>query len=149
MKEITNFFQITESIATSGQPTKDQFKMIKEAGYQTVINLAMPDSDHAIPNEAELTTLLGMNYFHIPVPFDAPNHNHLQLFSELLNSLEISGFSKVWVHCVVNARVSAFMFQYLTQIKGILPEDAESPILKKWRLNMDDTWKGFLKLAIE
>ncbi|MGH1470798.1 MAG: protein tyrosine phosphatase family protein [Cellvibrionaceae bacterium] len=148
MKNITNFYQITDCIGTSGQPTEEQFILIQKNKYQSVINLAMPDSDDAIQNESQLVTQLGMNYFHIPVPFDAPTENHLQLFCELLKSLEKSGFNKTWVHCVVNARVSAFMFQYLTQEKGIAPEKAESPVLRKWKLTMDDTWKGFLKLNI-
>ena len=149
MKNITNFFQITDSIATSGQPSKEQFALIKQAGYHSVINLAMPDSDHSIPDEGQLVTLQGMNYFHLPVPFDAPTKNHLTIFAQLVSSLEKSEHNKIWIHCVVNARVSAFMFQYLTQIKHCSTEESESPILKKWKLNMDDTWKDFLSIKLE
>ena len=45
---IHNQYQLTANIASSGQPREDQFKAIAEAGYDIVINLAMPDSDHAM-----------------------------------------------------------------------------------------------------
>ena len=41
--DIHNHYRLTDSIASSGQPLEDQFKEIAEAGYEAVINLAMPD----------------------------------------------------------------------------------------------------------
>jgi hypothetical protein len=37
-----------------------------------VINLAMPNSENAIPEEGYIVTARSMTYVHIPVPFDAP-----------------------------------------------------------------------------
>ena len=106
--DIYNHYRLTDSIASSGQPLEDQFKDIAEAGYDAVINLAMPDSDHAIPTEGSIVTSLGMTYIHIPVPFDAPSEGHFAAFSGYMDTLQKK---KVWVHCVVNARVSAFLFR--------------------------------------
>jgi len=146
LSEIRNFIQLTDRVGTSGQPTKEQFSDLSQQGYSTVINLAMPDSDHAIPEEGNIVTGLGMSYFHIPVPFDKPTADHLKLFIELMKSLE---GKKVWVHCVVNMRVSAFMYQYLRHEKGYSENDAQSPILKNWLPEMDDVWSSLIKLNKE
>ena len=51
MEKFINFFQIAKNVGTAGQPTVDQFSDIAKAGYSTVVNLAMHDSDNAIPEE--------------------------------------------------------------------------------------------------
>ncbi|OGO36913.1 MAG: hypothetical protein A2W35_09915 [Chloroflexi bacterium RBG_16_57_11] len=43
-----NYLKLSESIATSGQPSEAQFAEIAQAGYQLVINLAaLPDGGNA------------------------------------------------------------------------------------------------------
>ncbi len=138
-----NFFQSTPDIGTSGQPTRGELHKIAEDGYEAVINLAMHDSDNAIPEEGSICASLGMYYFNIPVPFDEPTAEHLREFIGLMDILK---GKKVWVHCAVNARVSAFMYQYLTLTQGVAPEDATSPLLAKWRGRMDDVWQEFLAI---
>jgi len=73
----TNYYQMTESIATAGQPTQDQFLEIKETGVKVVINLAMPDGANALADEGSIVSRLGMVYIHIPVPWEAPELHHL------------------------------------------------------------------------
>ena len=63
---ILNHFQVTDDIASSGQPTVEQFDEIASGGYDTIINLAMPDHENSIANEGSLVTSLGMTYIHIP-----------------------------------------------------------------------------------
>ena len=102
MTGIRNFVQMTEAVGTSRQPTAAQFDEIAQAGYSAVVNLAMPDSDDALADEGSLVTALGMKYIHIPVPFDAPTKEHLRSFIRVMRAIDAY---KVWVHCVVNARV--------------------------------------------
>lgn len=83
IEKITNFLQISDRIASSGQPEEHQFKNIADANYQVIINLAMPDSDNAAPEEGNIVTANKMTYAHIPVPFDAPNVNHLRMFIKI------------------------------------------------------------------
>jgi Putative phosphatase (DUF442) len=80
LSEITNFVQLTEDIGTSGQPQREQFALIKDAGYDAVINLALPTSDHAIPDEGSVVTGLGMSYSHVPVVFENPTLDNLRTF---------------------------------------------------------------------
>ena len=139
-----NFHQSTEQIATSGQPDRRQFHWIADEGYEVVINLAMHDSSEAIPEEGSLVASLGMQYINIPVPFDEPTAQHLE---EFIGILKVLAKRKIWVHCEVNARVSAFMFHYLTKIKGLPNKSANSPLMLKWRPKMDDTWQEFMKIT--
>ena len=43
--KIYNYVPINDQIASSGQPSPEQFSAIKEAGYDVVINLALASSD--------------------------------------------------------------------------------------------------------
>jgi len=109
-----------------------------------VINLAMADSSHAMRDEAAIVTGLGMCYYHIPVPFDAPNVDQLREFMAVMRSLE---GKKIWVHCVRNWRVSAFMYHYLRHEKGVSLAAACSPMIDEWLPLMSDAWKVFLVMT--
>ena len=146
MENIINFYQITENIGTGGQPTIGELAKIAEANYSVVVNLAMHDSDNAISEEGDIVSSLGMKYIHIPVPFEAPTSDHLKKFFNVMDSFEDK---KVFVHCAVNARVSAFMHQYLTLKKGVSSEQASSPLLNQWLPTMDSNWKSIMELEIE
>lgn len=141
--EITNFVQLTEDIGTSGQPGREQFEAIADAGYAAVVNLALPSSDHAISDEGSVVTGLGMSYFHIPVKFEQPTVDDLRTFIGVMRSLE---GRKTWVHCVVNARVSAFLYHYLRHVRKLDEEASRSVILERWEPQMDATWRAFLAL---
>ena len=144
MDQILNFVQLTESIGTSGQPTPEQFAEIAAAGYSAVVNLALPDSHNAVANEGSLVTATGMTYVQIPVKWESPTLADLQRFIKTMRTFE---GERVFVHCAMNMRVSAFMYHSLTVEKGLSPASARSPILKKWEPKMDDVWKGFLALS--
>ena len=146
MENIINFYQITENVGTGGQPTISQLAEIAEANFSAIVNLAMHDSDNAIPEEADIVSSLGMKYIHIPVPFEAPTSNHLKEFFNVMDSFEEK---KVFVHCAVNARVSAFMHQYLTLKKKVSSEKATSPLLHQWLPKMDSNWKFIMDLEID
>ena len=72
LTRIRNFLRIDDRLATSGMPQPDDFAALRQAGFDVVINLALPTSDNALPNEGELVSAQGMTYIHIPVNFDAP-----------------------------------------------------------------------------
>ena len=135
--QILNYIPITQDLATSGQPTPLQIKAIAEAGYDSIINLAMHDSPNALFDEGGLVSEAGMNYFHIPVPFDAPTIEHSKRFINLMGALN-EDYQRVWVHCAYNWRVSAFMTHY----RMTKPE--EMLVLEQWK--PDDTWLAFLEL---
>lgn len=141
MDQILNYVQVTEDIGTSGQPTKEQFSQIAVAGYSAVINLASHDSDGAISNEGSIIASLGMSYVHIPVPFDCPTVEHLKLFCRVMESLR---GRRIWVHCAVNYRVSAFLYHYLRAVRKLGDTESRSAMFDRWA--PDEIWREFLAL---
>jgi len=141
---ILNCITISDRITSSGQPDAIQFEAISQAGFQVIINLAMPNSDNAISNEGSLVTSLGMTYIHIPVPFDSPSLEHLKLF---FHFMQTCSDKHVWVHCAVNKRASAFLYLYQTQILNIPAIDAKNFLLPEWI--PDTIWQKFLALDVK
>ena len=129
MSDITNFVALTDLIGTAGQPRADQYPAVREEGYEVVINLATPDSKGAIPNESEVVTAMGLSYFQIPVVWQEPTLVDFELFTGLMHSVVER---KTFAHCVVNYRVSAFMFLYRTTQLGLDPVDAKADMEKLW-----------------
>ena len=146
LAEIYNFEQMTDWLGTSGQPTREQFAAIADAGYDAVINLALPESDRAIADEGSIIAGLGMHYVHLPVQMENPTLDNLRTFIGVMQALD---GKKVWVHCVVNARVSAFVFHYLRKEKNLPEQDARSSILDQWEPKMDVGWKAVLAIPAE
>src|SRR5436309_14841832 len=67
LSNIYNFRAINEQLGTAGQPSEAQLRFVRDAGFDVVINLALPTSDNALPNEGSIVTALGMAYVHIPI----------------------------------------------------------------------------------
>ena len=139
VEEILNYLRISEAIGTAGQPTAEQFGDIEAAGYKVVVNLAMPDSPNALPNESELLAEQGMAYVHIPVVWECPTAKDLELF---FAAMDEHRDRKVLVHCVVNKRVSSFIFLYRVIRQGVPPENARQALLRIWEPNA--VWQSFM-----
>ncbi len=139
LSSIRNFVAIDERIGTAGQPTREQFPLIAAAGYLHVVNLAMPDHRESIHDEGTLVTALGMSYIHLPVPFDAPTPEHMRRFCDIMDAL--SG-EKVFIHCIMNYRVSAFLYLYFKYWRGYSEAKARSPMFEHWQ--PDPVWQALL-----
>jgi protein tyrosine phosphatase (PTP) superfamily phosphohydrolase (DUF442 family) len=138
LNHIRNFLRIDDRLATSGMPQPDDFAALRQAGFDVVINLALPTSDHAFPNEGELVSAQGMTYIHIPVKFDAPETADFDRFTGLM---EACAGQRMFVHCAVNKRVSAFVFVHRVP-HGVDRATAERDLEKTWR--PDDVWREFV-----
>jgi protein tyrosine phosphatase (PTP) superfamily phosphohydrolase (DUF442 family) len=136
---IQNFLQSTDMIGTAGQPFQDQFKQIHSADYQVVINLAMPNSFDAIPDEANIVHALGMEYIHIPVVWEAPQRSDLEQFFQVIEKLQ---GKKLFIHCARNMRVSVFLYLYRVLRLKMPEEDCMADVLKIWEPN--EIWKNFI-----
>ena len=144
MKNVLNYIKINELISTSGQPKIEEFDLIKNEGFEVVINLALCNASNAIENEDKIVTNLGMSYFHIPVNFENPKASDLKLFINVMQSL---GANKVWVHCAKNYRVSAFMYVYHKYVLKTPFENIDLSIFNIW--NPDKTWQELMKITLE
>ncbi len=140
LSDIRNFHPIGERIGTAGQPARDQFALIRQAGFDVVINLALPTSTDALPDEGSIVTSHGMAYLHIPVDFATPAPAHFRLFCQAMD-----GFSgqRVFVHCVANKRVSAFLYLYRILRQGVALDDAARDLTTIWE--PDPAWARFIE----
>jgi protein tyrosine phosphatase (PTP) superfamily phosphohydrolase (DUF442 family) len=143
IESIFNYQVLSEKLASAGQPERDHFKQIQSAGYQVVINLAMPDSGHAIPDEASLVEGLGMEYLAIPVVWSAPQPANLAAFFQAMDDRQEQ---KVFVHCAMNFRASTFIFLYRVLRQHTPLEEARQTMLEMWE--PDDTWQNFIDSAL-
>jgi GNAT superfamily N-acetyltransferase/protein tyrosine phosphatase (PTP) superfamily phosphohydrolase (DUF442 family) len=80
LSAIRNFLRLSSNVATSGQPEPAEFDAIAAAGFDCVINLALPTSTHALSDEAALVAAQGMEYVHIPVEWEAPRFEDFARF---------------------------------------------------------------------
>ena len=119
------------------------FDAFKAAGYDVVINLAMPDSTNALPNEAELVCEQGLEYVHIPVVWEDPTYDDLDQFFRVMTQYQDR---KVLVHCALNWRVSSFVFLYRVIQQRVSVEVAEQSLLKIWQPDL--VWQGFIERSL-
>jgi len=144
LSEICNFRAVNDTLGTSGQPNEHQFRAIRDARFEAVINLALPTSDNAIAKEGSIVTGLGMSYVHIPVDFTAPNPQDFTTFCRVMDAF--SG-RRVFVHCAVNKRVSAFVFLYRVLHLRASRSEAERDLHAIWQ--PDDVWSRFIRDQLE
>lgn len=140
LDQVTNFIEISPSLGTSGMPARELFAAIAQAGYQVVINLSMPESSGQQPDERELVEGLGMDYIHIPVVWESPQLTDLERFFQALDENQDR---RVFAHCVLNYRVSAFVYLYRTLRQGISHEQAWSDLTRIW--TPEGTWEAFIQ----
>jgi len=143
LSHIRNFLRIDDGLATSGMPQPEDFAALRQAGFDVVINLALPTSDNALPNEGELVSTQGMTYVHIPVKFDAPQPADFERFTRVLDAC---AGQRVFVHCAANMRVSAFVFLHRLS-HGTGRGTAEKDLTKIWR--PDGVWRGFVNARLK
>ena len=140
LSEIYSFRAVGDKLGTAGQPTQEQFRMVREAGFEAVINLALPTSDNALANEGSVVTNLGMSYVHIPVDFKAPASQDFRAFCRVMEAFDER---PVFVHCAANKRVSAFVFLYRVLCQRIALPEAERDLRAVWQ--PDEIWSRFIQ----
>jgi protein tyrosine phosphatase (PTP) superfamily phosphohydrolase (DUF442 family) len=139
LSDIYNFQSVSETLGTAGQPTAAQFDAVKDAGYEVVINLAMGNTPRDLPNEPQLLADHGIDYVHIPVVFDEPTDDNLNQF---FDAMEANQDKKCFVHCIANARVSAFVMLYRVSRQGVPVQEADAMMRQIWEPN--PTWQAFI-----
>lgn len=109
LDEVLNWRRLDGNVTTSGQPTEAQLSKIRDLGVSDIINLGPHSSKGSLEDEAASVTALGMNYAYIPVDFKDPTEEDFSRFCETIDGMKDR---KIHVHCIFNARVSAFMYRY-------------------------------------
>ncbi len=125
-------------------PTKNQFACIAKNGFQVVINLALENSPGAILQEETIVRQLGMQYIHIPVQWNQPDRADLtQFFQAMVENQE----KKIFVHCVMNMRVSVFVYLFRVLHFKEKADLGYADILKIWQPNV--IWQNFIQSNLD
>lgn len=140
LSQIKNFQFIHERLFSSGQPTAEELKQIKEYGIGTVINLAESDAEHTLPHEDKICLDVGLNYIQLPISWETPSSDHCLLLLDLVNHLLES--QMVWVHCSNNNHVSSLMYLYRQYFMDVDIATAQDFLHDIWKPN--ETWTGLI-----
>jgi protein tyrosine phosphatase (PTP) superfamily phosphohydrolase (DUF442 family) len=136
--------RLSETVATSGQPTVEQLQQAAAQGIEVVINLGLAEADYALPDECGLVESLGLVYEHIPVVWDNPTHQNFQCF---VNCMQRHAQRQRLVHCAANKRVSAFMFLYRVVVERCPLDKAVTDLRAIWSLN--PVWQTFVEAVLQ
>jgi len=146
MNDIYNYLFYHEKLSSSGMPTTEQMQSVAEAGVDLVINLAPHDVPNAIPNEETLVKSLNMQYINIPVNWNTPTKDGLNIF---MDAMDANRDKKIHVHCEANFRASGFITMYRILRLGWKSEDALEVMHTIWDEDAYPIWKMFLEDAIK
>ena len=135
LEEILNFCELDARLACAGQPQPEHFSLLAREGFEAVINLATSASTGHLPGEAELCARAGLEFFWLPVSWDAPCVADYQAFQDWLDPRRSR---KVLVHCALNWRASLLCAVYRVLREGYDPATAREDVLGVWE--PDPVW---------
>ncbi len=139
LPDVLNWRRLDDRITLSGQPTEEQLADIRDLGVTHVINLGPHHNKGALEDEAGTVAALGMGYIYIPVEFDSPTDQDFAKFCDAIESLPDT---QIHVHCIYNARVSAFFYRYAKAGRGLPEAEAQALMDSIWRPGND--WADFI-----
>jgi len=142
--DIRNWQRRSDGITTSGKLEAHDPARLATIGVRHVVNLALDNHPEALADEAALLASSGIAYTHIPVPFDAPTPDHVAALSEALASHP----GPHHVHCIMNWRVTAFLY-LIDRARGVPESEARARMAMVWNPIEDETapaaWRALLE----
>ncbi len=97
----------------------------------------------ALKKEDKIVSKNKMIYVHIPITWKAPEIDRLKLFLYILKTLQKEN-KKVFIHCIMNYRVSAFMYQYKKSV--LKQKDIE--LISPKEFNPKKAWKELMQIEL-
>ena len=143
LTSVRNYQVVADRLASSGQIGYDQIPLIAEAGYEVVINLAVADEERN-GREGFVVAQEGMTYIHIPVDWQEPTLDDLQIFFDVMQA---SAERKVYVHCFANMRASAFVYLWRTLVEGESESVAKATMDEVWDPAEVEQWGALIERA--
>lgn len=141
---ILNYRAYSPTFASAGQPTREQFQLIREAGFERVVYIAFSNGGQALPDEDVLVKSLGMRYLHLPVDWANPLPGDFETFAAYLRQ---EPDSPTLLHCQVNARATAFSFLYRVIYEDVPVAMAKADMNTVWQPN--ETWRDFIFTVLD
>lgn len=128
--DITAWHRLDGRLTSSGQPTREQLAELAPLGVTQVVNLALPSHEKSLADEATILAAAGIGYTSIPVDFAAPPEADYARFCEVMAALE---GQTVHVHCILNLRVSAFLYRWRQDRQGVAQAVAAAEMERLWK----------------
>lgn len=144
LEDISNYREYSPSFASSGQPSKKQLRLVKDAGYERIVYIAFTNSGKAFDDEDQVVKELGMDYIQIPVVWDAPTESDFYAFA---GAMQLGPEKKTLLHCQVNFRASAFSFLYRVIYQDVPVSEAKRDMNTVWQPN--ETWRDLIFRVLE
>ena len=144
--DIRAWQRLSDHITTSGRLQESDPARLADIGVRHVINLALAEHPEALPDADRAFAARGIDYTHIPVPFDAPTEEHYRAFVAALEAND----EPVHVHCIMNFRVSAFFYRYHREACGMPEAEARALMEQIWTPHTTDDpqvkpWRAFVE----
>jgi len=142
IENILNFREINNDIATAGQPNEDELRLLKNEGYECVLNMAPYDTRYSLNDEEGMVKSLDMEYLYQPVDFIHPK---LEDYYEFENNLKKVKNKKTLIHCAANYRVSVFFSHYASKHFNWSIDKCDDHISGVWNVDEFPIWSGFVE----
>lgn len=142
--EIKNFLKYSPGFSSAGQPSREQFRTLRDEGYERIVYIAFANSKGSIPDEDQLVKELGMDYAQVPVLWDAPTKADFATFVAIMHS---APEKKTLLHCQANYRATAFAFLYRVLHLGVPMAEAKADMNTIWE--PDGAWKELVFAVLE
>ena len=144
LEEIKNYREYSPAFASAGQPSRDQFAELKEAGFERIVYIAFANSKGAVSDEDQVVKDLGMDYAQVPVAWEAPTRADFDAFAAVMQS---APEKKTLLHCQANYRATAFAFLYRVIYRDVPLAEAKADMNTLWK--PDGVWKELIFEVLE
>ena len=143
--DIRGWQRLDGETTTSGRIEDADVARLAALGVRRVVNLALDSHPEALADEAGKFAAHGIDYTHIPVPFDAPGEAHFAAFCAAV----AQGLGPVHVHCIMNWRVSAFFYRLHRDYREMPEAKARALMVQQWEPDAADkpewaAWAAFI-----
>jgi protein tyrosine phosphatase (PTP) superfamily phosphohydrolase (DUF442 family) len=128
LETIRNYQLVNERLASAGQIGYEQIPLLAEQQYDVVVNLATADPRQNA-EEGFRVTQEGLTYIHIPVVWQEPTVEDVEMFFDVMRANE---GRRVFVHCIANMRASAFLYLYRSLVEGVPEAEARATMNEVW-----------------
>ncbi len=139
LADITNYRQYSSLFASAGQPTREQFQLLSDQGFERIVYIAFTNNGNAVADEDQVVKGLGMEYMQVPVDFSNPLPSEFYAFAD---SMQRNTDKKTLLHCQVNARATAFSFLYRVIFEDASVAEAKADMNTVWQPN--EVWRDFI-----
>ncbi|MEM7082776.1 MAG: protein tyrosine phosphatase family protein [Pseudomonadota bacterium] len=142
--EPVNYLVYDASFSSAGMPDAAFIQQLASNGVDHVINIAPPDADGSLDDEAALVAAANMQYLNIAVDWHEPTQEDVDTF---LRFMREHSDDNVFLHCQMNMRATAFAMLHRVINQQVAPTDALADMQTIWTPN--ETWATLINTTLD